>query len=158
MRVTRIAASAQRRAPIGGNRRILLAEGRQRRKLDRTSAALISSATGSWCYGWVPGRRPLQARLLIKPLRALWEVGGDLVGDSAVVDALSRHRAGPSAGLSDTHLRDRPVRAAGGATRWREMPPPLPLPCRESARPGGLTATPGHPCMRPAMLSAARRS
>ena len=40
----------------------------------------------------------------------------------------------------------------------REMPPPQPLPRGESARPGGAVSPPGHPCMRPVMLSAARRS
>ena len=64
--------------------------------------------------------RPRQARLLLEPLQPLREVVGDLVGHSAVVCPLSRHRAGPSAGLSDPHLRERPVRAAMGTARWRE--------------------------------------
>ena len=34
--------------------------------------------------------------------------------------AVSAWRAGPSAGLPDPHLRERPVRAAVGTARWRE--------------------------------------
>ena len=100
--------------------------------------------------------RPRQARLLLQPLQALWEVVGDVVGFSLVEYALSRHSAGPFAGLPDPHLRERPVHTSAGGRR--EMPPSQPLPCSEGARPGGLTAPPGHPCMRPAMLSAACRS
>ena len=44
--------------------------------------------------------RPRQARLLLEPLEALREVVGEAVSSSLVLSALSRHRAGPSAGDS----------------------------------------------------------
>ncbi len=70
--------------------------------------------------------RPRQTGLLLEPQQALREVVGEDVGSSAVVCALSRHSAGPSVGLSDPHLRDRPVRAAGrnamaGGARCRRL-------------------------------------
>ena len=40
--------------------------------------------------------RPRKAGLLLEPRQALWEFVGENVGPSAVVCALSRHRAGPS--------------------------------------------------------------
>ena len=56
--------------------------------------------------------RPRKAGLLLEPLQALWEVAGENVGPSAVVCALSRHRAGPSkVCVSALSLRERPGRA-----------------------------------------------
>ena len=77
--------------------------------------------------------RPRQAGLLLEPLQALWEFVGEYVGPWAVVCVRSQHGE-----------------------------PVLPQDSRTltygSARPGGITAPTGHPCMRPVMLSAARRS
>ena len=57
--------------------------------------------------------RPRKAGLFLEPRQALWEVAGENVGPSAVLCALSRHRAGPSkACVGALSLRERPGRAA----------------------------------------------
>ena len=54
--------------------------------------------------------RPRQARLLLEALEALREVIGKAPDSSAVMSALSRHRAGPSCvGLGPLLLRERPA-------------------------------------------------
>ena len=50
--------------------------------------------------------RPGQAGLLLEPLEALREVVGELVSLSVLLDALSRHRAGPSRGRLQSPLPD----------------------------------------------------
>ena len=75
--------------------------------------------------------RPRQARLLLEPHQTLREVAGEDVGSSAVVCALSRHRAGPSnVCVGALSLRDRGASAAAcplpenGRSPVRVGPPP----------------------------------
>ena len=85
-----------------------------------------------------------------EPRQALLEVAGENVGPSAVVCALSRHRAGPSkvcVGALSLRERDRATTARQtGPGRFRRR---LSAP-REWERPGPGGATPpsGHPCVR----------
>ena len=84
--------------------------------------------------------------------------GRSLCCDVCAVAASSRsfrRTLAPSpTGASDTCSGGRSTTTGGGAVS-RRLPS---LPRGESARLGGLTAPPRHPCMRPVMLSAARRS
>ena len=94
----------------------VVGQGQQRHHVPRagTHAHLPPSPYGVGIGPEVAGDlRPRQAGLLLEPLQPLREVAGEAVGDSPVVNALSRRGAGPSAELSDPHLWDRPVRAAG---------------------------------------------
>ena len=78
--------------------------------------------------------RPRQFRLLLEPHQPLREVCGEVGCSSAVVDALSRHGAGPPGGLSrPLLLRARPGRAAPTSgvrpvlQDGRVPAPPMPL-------------------------------
>ena len=111
--------------------------------------------------------RPRQFRLLLEPHQPLREVVEEVVGDSAVVDALSRHRAGPSRGFalpastgSVRAVRQQHIgtERGAGATAACQLPDAWGAPGRTRPPPPSMYAgffafsPPSRPCVGPFLL------